>query len=75
MDMYKITNKATTYIAVENVNLAPGQSTNASLITEALHYLASKGAIKIELIKQEAPKSAPVAFIPKPTVKFKKENR
>jgi len=87
MDMHKITNRSTTYIAVENTNVAPGQSVFVSLITTALHYLESKGAIQIEPVKVEPPKAVkvespkyapkvekPSAFVSQPTTKSKKEN-
>ena len=87
MDMYKITNRSTTYIAVENTNVAPGQSVFVSLITTALHYLESKGAIQIEPVKEpvkkvelpkkiEAPKKAetPFVFVSKPKRQAEKEN-
>ena len=46
--MFKITNNSTTHIAIENANLAPRQSTIIAMISEGLHYLEHKGAVKIE---------------------------
>lgn len=74
--MFKITNNSTTYLAVENVNLAPCRSTEVAVITESLQYLEHKGAIKIEPLKEqpkriEAPVSTPMSFMPK----FKKEKK
>jgi len=76
--MYKITNQSTTHIAVENVNLAPGQSTTIFAITASLQYLEHKRAVKIEPIKevravvQPKPKSVAYDELYKPKPKEKK---
>jgi hypothetical protein len=70
--MFKITNNSTTHLAVENGNLAPRQSTMVAAMTEPLRYLESKGAIKVETIKDRPrPVTTPTVFIPK----FKKEKK
>jgi hypothetical protein len=64
--MFKITNNSTTYIAMENTNLAPRQSTLVTAISQSLHYLESKGAIKIEPVAEPPKRVTPTtAFIPK----------
>lgn len=70
--MFKITNNSKTYIAIENVNLAPRQSTNVSVITESLQYLEHKGAVKIEPLSEKPKRVVPsTTFISK----FKKEKK
>ena len=53
--MHKITNCSTTYVAVGNVNLAPGKVMMVPAITESLRYLESKGGLRIAPSEKQKP--------------------
>ena len=61
--MFRITNKTTTYLAVENSNLAPNASTEVEAMSPSLKSLKNRGAIRVEVVKPviiEAPKTLEV---------------
>lgn len=55
--MYKVTNKSTTYLAIGNANVAPGESTESTTITQALQFLREKRAIKIDWVHDKPVKA------------------
>jgi len=51
--MFKITNRTTTYLAVENANLAPNGFTTVEFMSPSIKSLKDRGAIRVEVVRQE----------------------